>query len=70
MGKGAIFIGIACILVGAYWAYNVIINPEFPMFLLIHLFVLIGVGIGLIVFFKEEDKIEERKDLKSKKSKK
>ena len=66
MGKGAIAIGVICILAGLYWSYNVITNPEFPMFLLIHLSVLIGVGVGLIVFFREEDKIEERKDLKKK----
>ena len=69
MGKGAIIIGIICILAGLYWAYEVIISSEAPNWLLIHLSVLIGVGIGLIVFNKAEEKIEQRKDLKSKKSK-
>jgi len=69
MAKGAIAIGIVCILAGLYWAYEVVSTPETPNWLLIHLTVLIGVGIGLIVFNKAEEKIEERKDLKSSKSK-
>ena len=69
MGKGAIIIGAACILAGLYWAYEVISTPETPNWLLIHLSVLIGVGIALIVFFRAEDKIEERKDINKKKSK-
>ena len=70
MGKGAIVIGIICILAGVYWAYKVIASPDVPNWLLIHLSVLIIVGIGLIVLNKEENKIEERKDLKSEKTKK
>ena len=69
MGKGAIVIGTICILAGAYWAYGVITSPEVPNWLLIHLSVLIIVGIGLIALNKEEDKIEERKDLNKKKGK-
>ena len=64
MAKGAILIGIICILAGLYWAYNVVTNPEYPIFLLIHLSILIGIGITLIVFNKEEQKIEQRKDIK------
>jgi len=67
MGKGAIVIGVICILAGLYWAYEIISSPENPNWLLIHLSVLIGVGIALIVLNKEEGKIEERKDLKKKK---
>ena len=70
MGKGAIAIGVVCILAGLYWAYEVITTPDIPNWLLIHLIVLIGVGVGLIIFFKEEDIIEQRKDLKSSKPKK
>jgi hypothetical protein len=69
MGKGAIAIGIACILAGVYWAYKVISMPETPNWLLIHLSVLISVGIGLIIFNKAESKIEQRKDINNKKNK-
>ena len=70
MGKGAILIGIVCIITGVLGAYAVISSAETPNWLLIHLSVLIGVGIALIVLNKEEEKVEQRKDLKSKESKK
>tara|TARA_Y100000310_G_C20527440_1_gene736774 strand:+ start:367 stop:570 length:204 start_codon:yes stop_codon:yes gene_type:complete len=66
MGKGAIIIGIVMILFGFYWVYEVLSDPEIPNFLLIHLSFFIAIGIGLIVFFKAENKIEERKDIKKK----
>ena len=65
MGKGAIAIGIICILAGILGAYEVLIS-EASNWILIHLFILIGIGIALIVFYKQEDKIEQRKDIKSK----
>ena len=68
MTKGAIVIGIVCILIGVWLTYK-LLNSEEPFWLIIYLVILIGVGIGLIVFNKAEEKIEERKDLKSKKSK-
>ena len=70
MGKGAITIGIIFVLAGLWWAYQVLTSTEVPNWLLIHLSILIAVGIGLIVLNKAEEKIEERKDLKPKKSKK
>jgi ABC-type nickel/cobalt efflux system permease component RcnA len=69
MGKGAIAIGIVCILAGLYWTYEVITSPDVPNWLLIHLSILIITGIGLIVFFREENKIEQRKDINNKKDK-
>ena len=69
MGKGAIAIGIICIIAGLWWVYEVLISDA-TNWLLIHLSVLIGVGIALIIFNKAEDKIEQRKDLKPSKSKK
>jgi|TARA_B100001971_G_C18155755_1_gene518442 hypothetical protein len=69
MGKGAIYIGIVFILAGLYWSYEVITTPETPNWLLIHLSVLILVGIGLIIFFRAEGKIEQRKDLNKNKAK-
>ena len=66
MGKGAIAIGIVCIIAGLWWSYKVLTSAEAPNWLLIHLSVLIAVGVGLIVFFRAEDKIEERRDIKKK----
>lgn len=65
MGKGAIAVGIVCILSGIYFTYLLLMSNE-PRWLLIHISILIGVGIALIILYKEEDKIEERKDLKKK----
>ena len=67
MSKGAIAIGIACILAGFWWSYKVVSTPETPNWLLIHLSVLILVGVLLIGFSKEEQKIEQRKDINKKK---
>ena len=64
MGKGAISIGAACVLGGLFGVYKVVINPEVTNWLLVHLAVLILIGILLIGFNKEEDKIEKRKDIK------
>lgn len=63
MAKGAIAIGVVCILAGLYWAYKVVSTPETPNWLLIHLSVLILVGVLLIGFNKEEQKVEQRKDM-------
>ncbi len=63
MGKGAIAIGIICVISGLFGVYKVL-TSDAPIWLLIHLSVLIGVGIALIVLYKEEGKIEERKDIK------
>jgi len=68
MGKGAIWIGIASIIFGI-WLFFKIIYSNVPYLILIYPIAAIGIGIALIVLYKEEDKIEERKDLKSKKSK-
>ena len=68
MGKGAIAIGVGCIILGVWLAYKVLVS-ETPNWLLIHVSVLIGVGIGLVVLNKQEDKIEQRKDLNKKKDK-
>jgi hypothetical protein len=65
MGKGAIIIGIACIIAGIYWSYEVLSDPEVPNWLMIHLSMLLIIGIGLIIFNKAESIIEQRKDIKS-----
>jgi len=68
MGKGAIFIGIALILLGIFGVFK-ILSSSTSIFILIYPLLSIGIGTALIIFYKEEDKIEERKDLKKKKSK-
>jgi hypothetical protein len=67
MGKGAIAIGIICILFGIWLIYTMI-SSNTPIWVLIYPRLAIGIGIALIILYKEEDIIEERKDLKSKKS--
>jgi branched-subunit amino acid permease len=69
MGKGAIFIGILLVLVSIWGAFKVL-TTNTPILVLIYPLVGIGIGIALIVLYKEESKIEQRKDLKSKKSRK
>jgi len=68
MGKSAIFIGIALILLGIFGVFK-ILSSNTSIFILIYPLLSIGIGIALIIFYKEEDKIEERKDLKKKKLK-
>ncbi len=69
MGKGAIFIGIALILLGIWGVFKILSsnasNGELIWILIYPLFS-IGIGIALIIFYKAEDKIEERKDVKKK----
>jgi len=69
MGKGAIYIGIALILLSA-WGIFKTLSSETPIWVLIYPLFSIGIGIALVLMYKAEDKIEQRKDLKEKKSKK
>ena len=69
MGKGAIWIGIAFILFGI-WLISKILSSTEPIWLLIYPLFSIGIGIALIIFYKEEGKIEQRKDIKKTMSKK
>jgi len=69
MGKGAILIGIGLIIFGI-WLSSEVFLEEAPIWVLIYPLISIGIGIAMIILYKEEDKIEERKDLKHSKSKK
>lgn len=73
MGKGAIWIGMVFIVFGIWLGFKIlssdVANTELIWVLIYPLFS-IGIGIALIIFYKEEGKIEQRKDLKEKKSKK
>ena len=69
MGKGAIWIGTILVILGIWFTYNIISSEETPNWLLIHVSVMIILGLGLIILYREEDKIEPRKDLNKKKSK-
>jgi len=69
MAKGAILIGIGLIIVGVWGFFRIFSSEAHILFTLYPLFS-IGIGIALVVLNKEEDKIEERKDLKARKSKK
>ena len=68
MGKGAIWIGILLILVGVWGAYQTLVTQT-PILVLIYPLLAIGIGIALIILYKEEDKIEQRRDLNRSKSK-
>jgi len=58
MGKGGIITGIICIILGV----GIIIASIFSTWVfLIHGGILLAIGIGLVVFNREEDKIEKIK---------
>ena len=66
MGKGAIVLGIVFIIFGIWLFFK--IPLEQWVFFMYPLGSII-LGIALIIFNKAEERIEERKDLKTKKSK-
>lgn len=67
MGKGAISAGIVFIIFGIWLLTKTCLAKE--KWLLLYPLVIIAIGIALIIFNKEEDKIEQRKDFKEKKTK-
>jgi len=68
MGKSAILVGIILVIFGA-WLTSLVVVKDTPPFVLIYSLLSIALGIALIILYKAEDTIEERKDLKTKKSK-
>lgn len=68
MGKSAIAVGIVLITFGI-WLLFTILSSNAPWFVLIYPLAAIGIGIALIILYKQEDIIEQRKDLNKKKSK-
>ena len=66
MAKGAIWVGMVFIIFGIW----LIIFSNFNIIALIYGIIAIILGIALVVLWKEEDKIEERKDINKKKPKK
>ena len=58
MGKGAIILGIVFMIGG------IVLFSFLNIVAMIYGAVITIIGIALIVFYKEEDKIEQRKDLK------
>ena len=63
MGEGAIFTGGALILFGLWLGYKIIAGSA-PWWVMVYPAVIIGTGIAMIALYKEESKIEGRKDLK------
>ena len=59
MGKGAIILGAIIILIGIGFLFVSIISAV----------IFIIMGLALIIFWNEENKIEQRKDLNKKKGK-
>ena len=64
MSKGAIVIGVAIIILGI-WIVLEVIADDAPLFILIYPTIMVALGIAMIVLNKEEDKIEQRKDIKT-----
>ena len=67
MGKSAILVGIFLILFGIWLGFK-ILSSNAPLWILTYSLISIGLGIALIILYKSEDKIEQRKDIKTKKS--
>ena len=70
MSKGVIVTGVAIIILGIWIALEVAADNEAPLFILIYPAIMIIVGIAMIILNKEEDKVEQRKDIKTKQSNK
>ena len=66
MGEGAIILGAIFIIFGIFLILVTSFNPVG----LIYCIIAILLGLALMIFWKEEGKIEQRKDLKITKSKK
>ena len=66
MGKETITMGIILILFGIF----LLIITKFNIIGVIYGAIIFAIGLALIFFNKEENKIEQRKDIKTKKSKK
>ena len=69
MARESIYLGIIITFVGIWLSTKVILSQTTPLFVLIYTVIIILVGIGIIAFHKEEDKIEQRKDIKIQKHK-
>ena len=61
MGKGAIWIGMVFIVFGI-WLGSKMLSSDESMWILIYPLFSIAIGIALIVFYKAEGTIEQRKD--------
>jgi len=68
MAKENIIIGTAIIILGVWLSLKVITSEDAPLFLLIYTLIITALGITIIVLNKEENRIEQRKDIKTKKS--
>jgi len=70
MSKGAAIVGVAIIILGIWISLEILADNKAPLLTLITPAIIIAVGIAMIILRKEEDKIEQRKDIKTKQSKK
>ena len=69
MAKGAILTGLLTIVFGLGIFSLVLKEPNAQIWVFVYPIIIIIIGISIIIFRKEESKIEQRKDLKPKKSK-
>ena len=70
MTKEITITGVAITIIGIWLSLEVIASKETPTFVLIYTLIITALGIAMIILNKEEDKIEQRKDIKTKQSKK
>jgi len=69
MTKEITVTGVAITIIGIWLSLEVLASNEAPLLILIWTLIITAVGIAMIIFNKEEDKIEQRKDIKTKKPK-
>ena len=62
MTKSAIITGVILVVFGIWLFFKILRGTENILWLYIYPAVIIIIGIGLMVFWKSEDRIEERKD--------
>ncbi|MFH0711813.1 MAG: hypothetical protein V1889_01775 [archaeon] len=68
MVKSATITGIAIIIFGVWISLEILASKDAPLWVQIYPTIIIIVGITLIALRKKENEIEQRKDIKTKKS--
>jgi len=70
MSKSAIVVGVALIIFGIWIGLEILASQDAPLLTLITPIIIMALGIAMIILNKEESKVEQRKDIKTKTPKK